>query len=40
MKAKTLLRFLGLAIAMFVVPTIVSAQKTVKCESNDGRRLI
>ena len=38
MKGKTLLRFLGLAIAMFVVPTIVSAQKTVKCESNDGRR--
>ncbi len=38
MKAKSLLRCLGLAIAMFVLPAIASAQRTVKCESNDGRR--
>lgn len=38
MKANSLLRCLGLAIAVFVLPTIASAQRTVKCESNDGRR--
>jgi len=38
MKAKSFLRCLGLAIAVFVLPTIASAQRTVKCESNDGRR--
>jgi hypothetical protein len=38
MKAKTVVRFLGLAIASVVIPCIASAQQTVKCESNDGKR--
>jgi hypothetical protein len=38
MEAKSFFRCLGLAIAVFVLPTIASAQRTVKCESNDGRR--
>jgi hypothetical protein len=38
MKARTLARFLGLAIALIVIPCVASAQQTVKCESNDGKR--
>src|SRR5262252_3692613 len=38
MEARNVLRFLGLALAMFVMPALASAQNTVKCESNDGRR--
>jgi len=38
MKTRSMLRFLGVAIAMFAIPAMASAQKTVKCESNDGRR--
>jgi len=38
MKARMLMRFLGLALALVVVPAIASAQKTVKCESNNGKR--
>src|SRR5215467_12244017 len=38
MKAKSIWRSLGVALAMFAIPAMASAQRTVKCESNDGRR--
>lgn len=38
MKVASLVRYLGLAVAVLVLPSIASAQQTVKCESNDGHR--
>ncbi|HUJ93323.1 MAG TPA: DUF3011 domain-containing protein, partial [Candidatus Bathyarchaeia archaeon] len=38
MTLKTFLRYFCLAFVFFVVPSFASAQQTVTCESNDGRR--
>jgi hypothetical protein len=38
MKIATLVRFLGLAVLLMVLPQFASAAKSVKCESNDMRR--
>ncbi|HET9804922.1 MAG TPA: DUF3011 domain-containing protein [Candidatus Acidoferrum sp.] len=38
MRAKAIVRLLATAVAMAAIPTMIHAQQTVKCESNDGKR--
>ncbi len=38
MRMKSMLRFLGAALAVAAIPAMASAQRTVKCESNNGKR--
>jgi len=39
MKLGTYLRFAGLAFALLTIPSFVSAQGSITCESNNGRRV-